>query len=103
MMSVYTIFDTRSESYSRPFCATCDGDAERILIDTAQDPKTSFHLHPEDFILFRCGSFDPSTGVIAPQSEYTNLGNVVHIATSSRSSKTLADHLIDLSVARGTK
>lgn len=54
-----TIFDSKSETYSRPTVAASNADAIRnfeLLVNDQQ--KTLVALHPEDFTLYRIGSFE---------------------------------------------
>lgn len=61
-LNSYTIFDSASGAYSRPFFTGADGDAVRQFGDIASDADHPVGKHPEHYSLFRNGSFDDNTG-----------------------------------------
>lgn len=65
---MYSIFDSASGVYDRPFCALTDAAAIRSFADIAVDESTPIGRHPEDFSLFRVGLFDDNKGAIEPQN-----------------------------------
>lgn len=59
----YTIYDSCSEVYLRPFVATGDGPAVREFSDLANDPQSFVGKHPEHYSLWRTSKFDDNTGL----------------------------------------
>ncbi len=72
-LGVYTIRDTKAEAYVQPFTFRTDGEAIRAFDDSINKPGTPAYDHPEDYCLFRVGTFDVQTGVVAP-CEHKSLG-----------------------------
>jgi len=64
-LNIYTIYDTASGLYMRPFCQQSDGAAIRTFSDLAMDPEYEVGKHPEDYSLFRIGVYDDNTAAIA--------------------------------------
>ncbi len=60
-LNAYTIFDTASGLYMRPFFNTSDGAAIRAFSDIATDAEHEVGKHPEDYSLFRIGIYDDNT------------------------------------------
>ncbi len=60
--NVYSIFDTASGLYSRPFFDQSDAQAQRAFGDIAIDATHPIGQHPEDYTLLRLGIFDDQTG-----------------------------------------
>ncbi len=58
----YSIYDTASGLYSRPFFCQSDGEALRLFVDLASDADHPVGKHPEDYSLFRIGRFDDTNG-----------------------------------------
>ncbi len=58
----YSIYDTASGLYSRPFFSQSDGEARRLFNDLATDAEHPVGKHPEDYSLFRTGQFDDEKG-----------------------------------------
>lgn len=79
-LNSYTIFDSCSGSYSRPFFTAADGDAVRQFGDIANDESHPIGKHPEHYSLFRNGTFNDQTGKFNPE-EVTHLANA-HEAVS---------------------
>lgn len=90
---IYTIFDTKTSAYMQPFFARTDGDAKRMIVETAKDTKTNLHQYPGDFTLFRIGTFNDQDGKVEAYKVYENLGNVIVLTMESRSQKTLAQYI----------
>ncbi len=59
----YSIYDTASGLYSRPFFCQSDGEARRLFVDLVQDADHPIGKHPEDYSLFRTGQFDDTNAV----------------------------------------
>ncbi len=62
--NVYSIYDTASGLYSRPFFTQSDGEAVRSFQDIATDETHPVGKHPEDYSLFRIGLFDDGCGLL---------------------------------------
>lgn len=57
-MNVYSIYDVASGAYMRPFFVQADAEAARMFSDIALDADHAIGKHPEDYSLFRVGTFD---------------------------------------------
>jgi hypothetical protein len=68
-INVYTIFDSASAAYMRPFFAQSDGQATRSFGDIANDKNHEIGKHPEDYSLWRIGTFDDNTAEINPETK----------------------------------
>ena len=66
-LNAYTIYDTASATYLRPFFTNADGQAMRSFKDIATDADHDIGKHPEDYTLFRIGTFDDNTGKLATE------------------------------------
>ena len=73
-MNIYTIYDSKSESYMRPIFCKTNGEALRIFTDIANDPGHSVGMHPEDYTLFLIGEFSEFDGEIKPSDAKQSLG-----------------------------
>jgi len=61
---IYSVYDSKSESYTPPFYDHAEGRAIRTFSDCCNDPGHQFGMHPEDYTLFMVGTFDDDTGTI---------------------------------------
>lgn len=66
-LNVYAIYDTASKAYMRPFFLQSDGQAVRMFTDIAQDADHEIGKHPEDYSLFRIGTYDDQKGRLHPE------------------------------------
>lgn len=64
MLRIYSIFDLKSEEFSPPFFQKNDRLAMRTISETAKGPQSLLNSYPEDFMLYRIGEFDQSSGMI---------------------------------------
>ena len=68
-LNVYTIFDTASGAYMRPFFAMSDGEALRGFKDISLDADHAIGKHPEDYSLWRIGTFNDNTAKIEGEAK----------------------------------
>jgi len=61
-LKMYSIRDSKSEIFNRPFFKNTEGEALRDFETGVKDPSTMLHNHPEDFDLFYLGVYDDNTG-----------------------------------------
>ncbi len=61
-LNAYTIYDVASGVYMRPFFSQADGQAIRGFKDIATDADHEVGKHPEDYTLYRIGSFNDTSG-----------------------------------------
>lgn len=61
---VVSVFDSASQLYGSPFVVTAPGQAMRQFVDEVnrQAQENPLYMHPDDFSLFRLGTFDDENG-----------------------------------------
>lgn len=79
MLKMFTVFDSKAETYLRPFSMGSTGEAIRGFITTLNSPDTEFCKYPADFTLFEIGTFDETTCKISLLPTLENLGNGLHL------------------------
>lgn len=79
MLKMFTVYDSKAETYLRPFSMRSTGEAIRGFITTLNDGQSEFSLYPADFTLFEIGTFDESTCKITILTTPENLGNGIHL------------------------
>lgn len=79
-MQLFSIYDSKSGTYSFPFPGETDGDAQRAVIAGLRTGKPLFAQFPADYSLVHCGSFDTSFG-IPTQNPSGNVRHVTQIIT----------------------
>lgn len=62
---VYTIFDKVAKIYHNPWIESSDSTAARAFKIACADSGTLYGTCPGDFILYRIGSFDDSSGLLS--------------------------------------
>lgn len=81
IVNCYSIFDTKSLTYSNPFYAPTDGAAVRIVSDASNDMNTSLGRHPADYVLYKVGSFNDANGILQhldPREHVIDVVALVH-------------------------
>lgn len=71
--NVYAIRDSKT-GFLQPTCEMNDASAMRNFEHAVMaGPDSLFFSHPEDYALYRLGSYDTDKGVILPESPIVNL------------------------------
>jgi hypothetical protein len=71
---LFAIFDSKALFYANPFVSANNGTAVRAFIELVNRKDSGdVATHPEDFCLYRVGTWDDSKGVVLPQT-HINLG-----------------------------
>lgn len=67
ILHMFSVRDSASELFGRPFFATAPGAAARSFKDEVmrKEPGNDLAAHPDDFTLYHLGQFDDSDGAIS--------------------------------------
>lgn len=71
---IFTVFDTKIETYCVPFYMPHRGAAIRTFTEMVNDPSHTFGKHPEDYVLFELGSYDDQTARVEQLKAPSSLG-----------------------------
>lgn len=82
-MNIYSIYDTASGLYSRPFFCQSDQEALRSFSDISTDAEHPIGKHPEDYSLFRIGIFNDSNGNLQNEDN-DNLAQALELVSAVR-------------------
>lgn len=63
----YSIYDVKTRAFNQPIFAKTDEQAIRQFSDISQDKEHPVGKHPEDYSLFRIGTFNDSSGFLEPE------------------------------------
>nr|UXQ87991.1 MAG: nonstructural protein [Microvirus sp.] len=69
---MFSIFDQKGKAFMRPFAAPTTAFALRSFADMASEADSFVAKHPEDYFLFRVGSFKEEDGSV--EAEKVSLG-----------------------------
>jgi len=86
-LNIYSIYDSASGLYSRPFFTQSDPEAIRSFSDIATDAEHPIGKHPQDYTLFRVGIFDDATGKFTNE-ENTSLCNALERVAATQNVNT---------------
>ena len=95
---VYAVFDRASGVYDRPFVGQGDGAVMRSFGDIAVSADHPIGQHPEDYTLFRIGTYDDNSGELLGCPAEKVVGAVEMVAESR---KTVKEVPVDLLKAAG--
>lgn len=73
-IEVFAVFDGKARCYGQPFFFQNEQVAVRAWRETVNDATTTFYKHPQDFSLFKLGSYDDLSGSFESLTEPQNLG-----------------------------
>lgn len=74
-LKMYSMFDSKTQSYGTPFFQRTRGEAERTFKTWANDETTNVGNYPEDFTLMEVGEFDDQTCILTCTPELVSIGN----------------------------
>lgn len=60
---IYTVFDSASGFYHKPFFTRSKGEAIRSIMDVLSDKAHDLSKYSADYTLFELGTFDDNTGM----------------------------------------
>lgn len=71
---VFSVHDSKGETYNTPMFLPAKGMAVRAFGDQANDPGSEINKHPEDYTLFCIGEYETDTGLLVPLKTPQSLG-----------------------------
>ncbi len=74
ILKIYSTYDSKAHAYMAPFYMHEDGMATRVFQQAITDSTHQFGKAPQDYTLFRLGTFDDSSGTLH-NSTPISLGN----------------------------
>lgn len=92
---MYSVFDRASGIYERPFCARSDMEAMRSFSDIAVSKDHPIGQHPDDYTLFRVGTYDDNKGQIVGEASEKIINGAEAVA-SSQSVESVQDSVAKL-------
>lgn len=78
----FAVFDAKAEAYMRPFFAEAIGMAVRSFADAVADESSPMGKHPEDYTLFKVGSFDQLSGLFEQDQVPVPMGTALSFKAS---------------------
>lgn len=75
-LKAYAIYDNKAAAFGRPFFQSQDGQATRMLADLVNDNSTTIFKHPEDYSVYRIGSYNDENGELIKEAP-AHLANAI--------------------------
>ena len=63
-LGIYSIYDSKADSYLQPFFSPTDATAIRAVSDVVRDSSHQFAKFAEDYTLFLVGLWDETSGAL---------------------------------------
>lgn len=70
LMQMYVIFDKKAKIYNKPFYLINDNVALRTANQLVNDVNMECSKSPEDFVMFRIGSYEDTTAKVKPYEKH---------------------------------
>ncbi len=61
---MFTVFDMAAQQYLEPFMQPTIEAAIRVFRQACENPEHQFGKFPEDYVMYKVGTFDGSTGEV---------------------------------------
>jgi hypothetical protein len=65
ILQIYTVHDSKAETFARPVFQNTVGEAVRAFSDECSNEHSMLNKHPEDFNLYKLGEYDQGTGLFS--------------------------------------
>lgn len=66
--TIFSLHDIKAKAFTLPFFMDQKGQALRALDGIVNDENTQVHKYPEDFKLYKLGTFDDNSGLVCSLS-----------------------------------
>lgn len=73
----FTIYDIKAQNYHIPYNLKNEAIAQREFADIVNDTNTTINKHPEDYTLFKIGTWDDQTAQFKQKKSPISLGTGV--------------------------
>ncbi len=73
---LFTVYDEKAQVFTTPFFVATVGIATRAFSDAINSPDHQFGKHPQDYTLFKLGTFDDNTAELKSETKQS-IGNGV--------------------------
>ncbi len=81
-LDIFSIYDTKADSYLQPFFTNNKATAIRTFSDLANQSDHQFCRHAGDYVLFQIGTYDDSRGLVTALTANINLGSALEFQQS---------------------
>jgi hypothetical protein len=82
MLKIFTIYDSKVNTYKQPFTLNSTGEATRQFIDAINSPDSFLAKSPSDYTLFEIGTFNTDTGITTQLEAKISLGTAIEFINS---------------------
>ena len=94
-LNCYAIYDSATNAYMSPFFLQTDQQALRAFGDLSVKADSEIANHPEDYSLFRIGSYDDNEGKLEACEPVKHLANAHEMAAASRERNSAQLNLVE--------
>lgn len=66
LLEIFAMYDRATQAYMQPVYSQSKGEIIRSLSDLIMNNEHAFAKHPEDYTLFKIGTYEEQSGEIVP-------------------------------------
>jgi len=74
-LNAYSIYDVKAGIFSQPYFSVNNAAAVRAFAQVANDPGNQIAVNPEDYVLYKVGTFNDQTGDLNQEHTIERLAN----------------------------
>ena len=63
-LDIFAVKDVKTNAFLKPFFVQNEAVMQRAMTDAKNDENSTISMHPEDYQVFKLGTYDDNTGVI---------------------------------------
>lgn len=80
MLKAFAVLDLKAGAFGMPMFVSTAGLAMRGFTDAMKDSRSPMAQHPEDYVLYEIGSYDPNSGQLESLPKPVHLLSAAHVA-----------------------
>lgn len=74
-LKVFSIYDNAVKAYNQPFFMLTQAEAVRAFSNLLKDINSSIAQNPQDYVLYKLGTYDNQTGMFTQDKSHTRIGS----------------------------
>lgn len=100
-VNIYTVLDKKAGIYNTPQFLVNDEVAIRLFEFLVNQPESVMARYPEDYSLYRIGSYDLDTGIIIPEAYPKPLSNALSIQLDKATPESIKELRTAMKIRKG--
>lgn len=94
MLKAFAVFDSQASAFGTPMFLPSSGVALRLFSEACANPKSPMFQHPQDFVLYELGTYDPNSGRFTSLDVVSRLSDAASVVAALRASRLVSEPVL---------